>query len=51
MEDWLFLLENLANNKIFIKDEICLTMRQHDERSMSDNQKVLKPGKKLLIGY
>src|SRR4030095_16568189 len=46
MEDWLFLLENLANNKIFIKDEICLTMRQHDERSMSDNQKVIEARKK-----
>ena len=42
MEDWLFLLENLADNKIFIKDEICVTMRQHDERSMSNNQKVIE---------
>jgi len=41
MEDWLFLLENLGGNKIFIKDEICVTMRQHDERSMNDNQKVI----------
>ena len=32
MEDWLFLLANLAENKIFIKNEICVTMRQHDER-------------------
>lgn len=46
MEDWLFLLENLAGNKIFIKDEICVTMRQHDERSMSDNQKVIDARKK-----
>ena len=42
MEDWLFLLENLADNKIYIKDEICVTMRQHDERSMSNNQKVIE---------
>ena len=41
MEDWLFLLENLDGNKIFIKDEICVTMHQHDERSMNDNQKVI----------
>ena len=46
MEDWLFLLENLANNKIFIKDEICLTMRQHDERSMNNNQKVIEARRK-----
>jgi GalNAc5-diNAcBac-PP-undecaprenol beta-1,3-glucosyltransferase len=41
MEDWLFLLVNLANEKIFIKNEIGVTMRQHDERSMSNNQKVI----------
>ena len=41
MEDWLFLLVNLANEKIFIKNEIGITMRQHDERSMSNNQKVI----------
>ncbi len=46
MEDWLFLLENLANEKIFIKDEICITMRQHDERSMSNNQKVIEARRK-----
>ena len=41
MEDWLFLLSNLSENKMYIKDKICVTMRQHDERSMSDNQKVI----------
>lgn len=41
MEDWLFLLANLQSNKIFIKDEICVIMRQHDERSMNNNQKVI----------
>ena len=46
MEDWLFLLENLEENRIFIKDEICVTMRQHDERSMSNNQKVIVARKK-----
>ena len=42
MEDWLFLLFNLENQKIFISKEICLTMRQHDERSMGNNQKVIE---------
>jgi glycosyltransferase involved in cell wall biosynthesis len=41
MEDWLFLLENLENNKIFIKDDICVTMRQHEERSMNNNEQVI----------
>ena len=42
MEDWLFLLSNLETHKIFINKEICLTMRQHDERSMGNNQKVVE---------
>lgn len=46
MEDWLFLLENLSDNNIFIKDEVCVTMRQHDERSMSNNQKVIEARRK-----
>ena len=46
MEDWLFLLANLADNKIYIKDEIGVTMRQHDERSMSNNQKVIEARRK-----
>jgi glycosyltransferase involved in cell wall biosynthesis len=46
MEDWLFLLENLEGNEIFIKDKICVTMRQHDERSMSNNQKVIEARRK-----
>lgn len=46
MEDWLFLLRNLEKEKIFIKDEICVTMRQHDERTMVNNQKVIEARKK-----
>lgn len=46
MEDWLFLLDNLTGDKIFIKDVICVTMRQHDERSMSNNQKVIEARRK-----
>jgi len=48
MEDWLFLLENLSDNKIFIRNKICITMRQHDERSMSNNQKVIEARKKAI---
>lgn len=41
MEDWLFILANTERNKVFIKDEVCLSMREHDERSMVNNQKVI----------
>lgn len=46
MEDWLFLLRNLEIKKIFIINEVCITMRQHDERSMMNNQKVIEARKK-----
>jgi GalNAc5-diNAcBac-PP-undecaprenol beta-1,3-glucosyltransferase len=42
MEDWVFLLHNMENEKIYIKDKIGVTMRQHDERSMMNNQKVIE---------
>ena len=42
MEDWLFLLSNMERNKIFISKEICLSMRQHDDRTMNNNQKVIR---------
>lgn len=41
MEDWLFLLLNMENERIYLEDKICVTMRQHDERSMQNNQKVI----------
>lgn len=46
MEDWLFLLSNLEKEKIYIVKDICLSMRAHDDRSMSDNQKVIEAKKK-----
>jgi glycosyltransferase involved in cell wall biosynthesis len=45
-EDWLFLLENLADNKIFIKDEICIIMREHEGRSIHNNRKVIEARRK-----
>lgn len=41
MEDWLFALINIGKGKIFIKDDLCLSMREHDNRSMNNNQKVI----------
>lgn len=46
MEDWLFLLANLEHEKIFIRDKVCITMRQHPGRSMQDNPKVINARKK-----
>lgn len=41
MEDWMFIILNTGKRKVFIRDRVCLSMRQHDERSMGDNQKVI----------
>jgi glycosyltransferase involved in cell wall biosynthesis len=49
IEDWLFLLANLELTDIYIIDEIVLTMRDHDQRSMTNNSKVINARKKAII--
>ena len=49
MEDWLFLLSNMDNERIYLEDKICVTMRQHDERSMRNNQKVIAARQKATV--
>lgn len=41
-EDWMFLLKNLQQDRIFLADKITITVRHHDNRSMSMNQRVIK---------
>ncbi len=42
-EDWLFMLQNLQKNKLFIIDEITISMLDHSDRSMrSDNKEIIK---------
>lgn len=41
MEDWLFLLHNLVNQKIFIKDRVGVVMREHSGRSMANNKVII----------
>lgn len=41
-EDWLFLLQNLRNNKMFLIDRVTIEMEDHDNRSMrADNDKII----------
>lgn len=42
MEDWLFLLCNLGAQKIFIKDQVGVVMREHPGRSMANNRKIIE---------
>jgi glycosyltransferase involved in cell wall biosynthesis len=41
MEDWIFLIENLQSNKIYVLDEVTINMVEHDQRSMADNLAVI----------
>ncbi len=46
-EDWMFLVQNLVNDKIYIAEKFTVLVNDHDERSMrSDNQEVIS--RKLL---
>lgn len=46
-EDWMFLMQNLVRDKIFIRDRATMLVNDHDQRSMrSDNREVIK--RKLL---
>ncbi|MBN8666790.1 MAG: glycosyltransferase family 2 protein [Chitinophagales bacterium] len=46
MEDWLFILLNTERFRLFIKDKVCMSMREHDDRSMGNNQRVIEARQK-----
>lgn len=42
-EDWMFLVQNLVADRIYIGDKVTMAVRDHDHRSMRrDNQEVIK---------
>lgn len=41
-EDWMFLLKNLQHDRIYLVDKVTITVRHHNNRSMSMNQRVIK---------
>ena len=43
VEDWMFMLENTQQDKIYLVDAVTLTMNDHDQRSMrSDNTALVR---------
>ncbi len=50
MEDWMFLVENLASRKLFVLPEITIRMRDHKNRSMRGIAKVLSE-KRILATH
>ncbi len=42
-EDWMFMLQNLRNNKFYLIDKVTIRMEDHDDRSMrSDNNLIIE---------
>jgi GalNAc5-diNAcBac-PP-undecaprenol beta-1,3-glucosyltransferase len=43
VEDWMFMLENTQQDRVYIVDAVTLTMNDHDQRSMrADNQGLIR---------
>jgi glycosyltransferase involved in cell wall biosynthesis len=42
LEDWMFLLDNLKDDMIYLIDEATITVRHNQSRSVADNQRVIK---------
>jgi glycosyltransferase involved in cell wall biosynthesis len=47
LEDWVFNLLNLRNDKLYFIDKITLTVNDHPNRSMQDNQKAISSRRKV----
>jgi GalNAc5-diNAcBac-PP-undecaprenol beta-1,3-glucosyltransferase len=41
LEDWMFLLDNMKNDAIYLIDEITITVRHDQNRSVADNKRVI----------
>ncbi|MDF7810199.1 glycosyltransferase family A protein [Hymenobacter sp. YC55] len=49
VEDWMFMLENMQADTVYLVDAVTLTMNDHDARSMrADNQGLIKRWLKLM---
>ncbi len=41
MEDWLFLMQNLVKDKIYVIDKITISINDHDDRSMRGDNSII----------
>ncbi len=41
MEDWIFHLENLEQNQLYLIDEVTISMKDHDDRSMRQSNELI----------
>ena len=42
LEDWIFILNNLRYDNLYLIDKIAISVRHNDSRSTADNQRVIK---------
>lgn len=42
MEDWIFMLNNLKNYRLYLIDKVCVNMLEHSDRSMANNELVIQ---------
>lgn len=40
-EDWMFMIQNLRHNKVYIIDKVTIRMGDHDDRSMRSNNQLI----------
>lgn len=51
VEDWMFMLQNTQQDKVYLVDAVTLTMNDHDQRSMrADNQGLIRR-LELAVGW
>jgi glycosyltransferase involved in cell wall biosynthesis len=41
LEDWMFIMENLRNDQLYLIDKVEITVRHNDNRSTANNQRVI----------
>ncbi len=41
LEDWIFIFQNLKNDKLYLIDKVSISVRHNDTRSTADNKKVI----------
>jgi len=51
MEDWIFLVQNLQRDKLFMVDKVTMSMRDHPNRSMRANHQLVIQRRLNALNY
>ena len=50
-EDWIFLLQNLQNDKIYIIDKVTISVNDHENRTMRSNNSIIISKNQLVLEW